>query len=53
MSNTKQTDYEIYEDQLLNFLVNALDEKASRLHRLYASKWTVRRTWGGASRLRR
>ena len=29
MSNTKQADGEIHEDQLLNFLVNSLDEEAT------------------------
>ena len=29
MSNTKQADGEIHEDQLLNFLVNALDEEVA------------------------
>ena len=29
MSNTKQADGEIHEDQLLNFLVNSLDEEVA------------------------
>ena len=29
MSNTKQADSEIHEDQLLNFLVNSLDEEVA------------------------
>ena len=29
MSNTEQADGEIHEDQLLNFLVNALDEEVA------------------------